>query len=263
MRLYLIAFNVFSAAGWAHVIYLALNVVIGQRASGSAYNFSKLLVSYVPTSIVSLLIPQPKATNDFSNTLAYYLHPYIPATYNSTFSTLAPVQSLAALEIFHVLFGLVRSPLPTTIIQVSSRLILVWGIIERFPHTHSSPLYTTMVLAWALTEVPRYAYYALSLAGCGVPTWLTWIRYSTFYVLYPIGAGSEALVILSTIPEWSGGKWAAWGLEDWIKAGLVAIWVPGELWIPPFICSLTLRSRRAVGDVLAYDGYAPQSAWRW
>lgn len=229
MRCYLIAFNALSAAGWAHVIYLALSVVMDQRASSSAYSFFEPLVHYVPTSIVSLFNAQPKATNHFSNTLACYLRPYVPATYDSTFSALAPVQSLAALEVIHVLLGLVRSPLPTTLMQVSSRLILVWGIIERFPHTHSSPLYTTMVLAWALTEVPRYAYYALSLAGCGVPTWLTWIRYSTFYVLYPVGAGSEALVMLSTIPEWNGGRWATWGLEDWVKAGLVAIWVPGGL----------------------------------
>jgi very-long-chain (3R)-3-hydroxyacyl-CoA dehydratase len=119
-----------------------------------------------------------------------------------------------------------------------------------------------MILAWALTEVPRYAYYALSLAGCGVPAWLTWIRYSTFYVLYPIGAGSEALVMLSTIPEWSGGKWEAWSAEDWIKAGLVAIWVPGELCMLFYIWSLTPGSRRAVGDVFAYDAHAPQGAWR-
>ncbi|OJA09863.1 hypothetical protein AZE42_06258, partial [Rhizopogon vesiculosus] len=189
VRCYLIVFNALSAAGWAYVIYLALSVIIGQRASSSAYNFLKPLVSYVPTSIATLFSPQPEATNHFSNTLASFLRPYIPATYNSTFSALAPVQSLAALEIIHVLLGLVRSPLPTTVIQVSSRLILVWGIVERFPHIHSSPLYTTMILAWALTEVPRYAYYTLSLAGCGVPTWFTWIRYSTFYILYPIGAG--------------------------------------------------------------------------
>ncbi|OJA15406.1 COP9 signalosome subunit CSN2 [Rhizopogon vesiculosus] len=189
-----------------------------------------------------LFSPQPKATNHFSNTLAYFLRPYILATYNSTFFALAPVQSLAALEIIHVLLGLVRSPLPTTVIQVSSRLILVWGIIERFPYTHSSPLYTTMILAWALTEVPRYTYYTLSLVGCGMPTWFSWIRYSTFYVLYPIGAGSEALVMLSTIPEWSVGRWMAWGLEDWVKAGLVAIWAPG-LWV---MYAHMMRMRRRV-----------------
>ncbi|KAG1832503.1 PTPLA-domain-containing protein [Suillus variegatus] len=230
VRFYLITFNALSAAGWAYVIYLALAVFRGQCASSSVHDFFKPLASYMPTSIVALLTPQPKATNNFSTTLAYFLHSYIPATYESTFFALAPVQSLAALEILHVLFGFVRSPLPTTIVQVSSRLILVWGIVERFPNTHSSPVYTTMILAWALTEVPRYAYYALSLAGSGVPSWLTWMRYSTFYVLYPIGAGSEALVMLSTISEWSNGKWAVWSTEDWVKAGLVAIWVPG-LWV--------------------------------
>ncbi|KAG2150907.1 PTPLA-domain-containing protein [Suillus clintonianus] len=242
VRSYLIAFNALSAAGWAYVIYLTLAVFRGQHAPISAYDFFKPLASYVPTSIIEFLIPQPTTTNRFSTTLAYLIRPYFPATYDSTFFALAPVQSLAALEILHVLFGLVRSPLPTTVIQVSSRLILVWGIVERFPHTHSSPIYTTMILAWALTEVPRYAYYALSLAGCGVPGWLTWIRYSTFYVLYPVGAGSEALVMLSTIPEWSGGKWAVWTLEDWVKAGLVAIWVPG-LWV---MYSHMMRMRRKV-----------------
>ncbi|KAG0701337.1 PTPLA-domain-containing protein [Suillus ampliporus] len=203
------------AAGWAYV----------KPFQVQAYDLFKPLASYVPISVVALFTPQPKTTNQFSATLAYFL-----------------TSSLAALEILHVLLGFVRSPLPTTVIQVSSRLILVWGIVERFPYTHSSPLYTTMVLAWALTEVPRYAYYALSLVGYGVPAWLTWIRYSTFYVLYPIGAGSEALVMLSTIPEWSGGKWETWGLENRVKAGMVAIWVPG-LWM---MYSHMMRMRRKV-----------------
>ncbi|KAG1844811.1 hypothetical protein DFJ58DRAFT_631646, partial [Suillus subalutaceus] len=99
---YLIAFNGLSAAGWAYVIYHP----------------------YVPATYKS---------NHFSTTLAYFLHPYVPATYKSTFSALAPVQSLAALEVLHVLLGFVRSPFPTTVVQVSSRLVLVWGIVERFP----------------------------------------------------------------------------------------------------------------------------------
>ena len=43
------------------------------------------------------------------------------------------VQSFAALEVLHVLLGLVRSPLVTTLIQVGSRLYLVWGITYLFP----------------------------------------------------------------------------------------------------------------------------------
>ena len=67
------------------------------------------------------------------------------------------VQTLALLEPIHIILGLVRSSLPTTVIQVSSRLILVWGVLGQFPATQSSPFYATMVLAWSITEVVRYS----------------------------------------------------------------------------------------------------------
>jgi very-long-chain (3R)-3-hydroxyacyl-CoA dehydratase len=157
-----------------------------------------------------------------------------------TWSVLAPVQSLAALEVVHVLAGRVRSPLPTTLVQVASRLILVWAIVARFDATHASPVYTTMVVAWSLTEVPRYAYYALPRP----PPWLTWLRYSTFYLLYPLGAGSEALLALSTISEWQHG----WSLEDWLKAAMVVVWIPG-LYV---MYTHMIRTRRKVlGKALA------------
>lgn len=67
--------------------------------------------------------------------------------------------------------------------------------------------------------------------------------------------------MLSTISEWSNGKWAVWSTEDWVKAGLVAIWVPGKLCMLFCIWSLTPGSRRTVGDVFPYDAHAPQGAW--
>ena len=191
--MYLIAFNVVSATGWAVVLVATL-------------------------AALATSPPAPyTAANAFSTQLASLLP--VPATYARSWALLAPVQSLAALEVLHVLLRLVRSPLPTTFMQVSSRLILVWAIVARFDSTHASPIYTTMVLAWSLTEVPRYAYYALPRP----PSWLTWLRYSTFYLLYPFGAGSEALLALSTISEWQSG----WSLEDWLKAAMVLIWIPG------------------------------------
>ena len=44
-----------------------------------------------------------------------------------------PYRSFAALEVIHVLLGWVRSPLVTTLIQVASRLYLIWGIADQFP----------------------------------------------------------------------------------------------------------------------------------
>ena len=47
-----------------------------------------------------------------------------------------------------------------------------------------------MVLAWCLVEIVRYPYYFFQLLG-RVPYALLWLRYTLFYVLYPIGVASE------------------------------------------------------------------------
>ncbi|KIJ68154.1 hypothetical protein HYDPIDRAFT_107817 [Hydnomerulius pinastri MD-312] len=221
-RFYLVAFNAVSAAGWAYVLFLTVNAL---TKKGAAPPFFARLASYIPSTLP--WTSHSRATNALSIYLKSLLVHYVPSTYSESWAAVAPVQSLAALEVLHVLLGLVRSPLPTTLMQVSSRLILVWAIVARFHLTHSNPFYTTMVLAWSLTEVPRYTYYALGLLGVEAPAWLTWLRYTTFYVLYPVGAGSEALVALSTIPEWQNGLYVNWGIEDWVKAGMVLIWIPG------------------------------------
>ena len=51
-----------------------------------------------------------------------------------------------------------------------------------------------MVLAWSVTEIIRYSYYMVGLIGMKFGV-LTWLRYSVFIILYPLGAGSELLCI--------------------------------------------------------------------
>jgi very-long-chain (3R)-3-hydroxyacyl-CoA dehydratase len=92
-----------------------------------------------------------------------------------------------------LLAGIVRSPLLTTLMQVWSRIALVWGAVYLFPSVAMSPVYTTLLLAWSITETVRYTYFALILSTGRVPRFLVWLRYSMFYVLYPMGVGSEML----------------------------------------------------------------------
>jgi very-long-chain (3R)-3-hydroxyacyl-CoA dehydratase len=77
-------------------------------------------------------------------------------------------------------------------------------------------LYTTMILAWSITEIIRYGFYECALLGVDIPL-LTWARsvsprrfchvlikrYNLFMILYPIGASSEAFLSLSTLPPLS------------------------------------------------------------
>nr|POF14339.1 putative very-long-chain (3r)-3-hydroxyacyl-coa dehydratase [Quercus suber] len=133
-------------------------------------------------------------------------------------------QTLAGLEVLHALIGLVRAPLITTVMQVASRFLLVWGIVHFFPATALSPLYSTMLLAWSITEVIRYSYFAVNLAYGKVPSALVWARYNAFFVLYPLGISSECwLVWLATGPA----KYFFHGL-DWVLYGILIIYVPGK-----------------------------------
>ena len=54
-----------------------------------------------------------------------------------------------------------------------------------------------MVLAWSLADVIRYSYFMILLAGSSMPGWLKWLRYSLFFVLYPIGIGGEWFLMYS------------------------------------------------------------------
>lgn len=117
------------------------------------------------------------------------------------------IQCLAIVEIYNSAMGIVRSPLMTTTMQVSSRLLVVLGIWTFLPNSSGnfSYAYLTVHFAWCITEVIRYYYYAINLLSqqpdneTKVPLYLEWLRYNAFLILYPIGISSECYMIYSAI----------------------------------------------------------------
>jgi len=89
-----------------------------------------------------------------------------------------------------------------------------------------------MVLAWSITEVIRYSFYAFNLLGYN-PYVLLWLRYTTFFILYPVGASSEAFLMYATLPSSAPGMSAKswlqglWGPGDYLRAAFFVIWWPG------------------------------------
>lgn len=140
-----------------------------------------------------------------------------------------------------------RAPLATTVLQVGSRFMLVWGIVNTFPSaTGSSPAYTTMLLAWSITEIIRYSYFVANLVmgSSEVPEFLTWLRYNTFFVLYPVGILSECwLVWLAVAPaRREYGEPAGW-----LLGGVLGVYVPGKY------CSRFEENRRGFSEVADAD----------
>ncbi|WPG99505.1 PTPLA-domain-containing protein [Acrodontium crateriforme] len=134
-------------------------------------------------------------------------------------------QTLAGMEVLHALTGVVRAPIFTTVMQVASRYLLVWGIVNNFPNTTSHSLaYTTMLIAWGMSEIIRYSYFATNLAYGRVPGWLQWLRYNAFFVLYPLGISSECwLVWISRVP--AASWWMGW---EWVLRAILFVYVPGS-----------------------------------
>ncbi|KAJ6261914.1 hypothetical protein Dda_2713 [Drechslerella dactyloides] len=141
-------------------------------------------------------------------------------------------QTLALMEIVHAIVGVVRTPLFTTLTQVASRFNLVWPVLG-FTATpmRSSPAYAAMLLAWSVTEIIRYSYYAANLQG-EPPAWLSALRYNTFFVLYPVGIVTEMWEIYGAMGDLEAfggaGSSVGWWLAALEKVVLYATYVPGS-----------------------------------
>lgn len=105
-------------------------------------------------------------------------------------------QTAAILEIFHCLFGVVRSSVFTTLPQVASRLFILWvvadSLIMKDVTNRNTVGFPMLLFAWTITEIIRYSYYANALVD-SVLAPLQWCRYTFFIVLYPMGVAGELI----------------------------------------------------------------------
>ncbi|KAM0786012.1 hypothetical protein ACM66B_006828 [Microbotryomycetes sp. NB124-2] len=218
VKLYLVSYNALNAILWSTVFVLLVAHLVHGHAANSVVGHLKLGVD--------------KLVKDFTGSTrhkAHYEHDKLVGRLNTAYDSIGDivkaVQTVALLEIVHSALGLVRSGLVTTLMQLSSRIFVVWYVCDFYPDNAASPFYVSMVLAWSVTEVIRYSHYVTSLLGLKAPL-LEWLRYSTFYVLYPVGALSEAALIFYSAPH----AQKAYGLPGFFATvGICAAWPPSLL----------------------------------
>ena len=149
------------------------------------------------------------------------------------------VQSLIVLDVVHVLVGLVRTSLPTVVMQAYSRIFLVWGIAGLFAEPVQSAFYPVMLVSWAVAEIVRYAFYVAAATTATPPRWLVWARYNFFWVLYVTGAGSEWICMWLSLGELKQWKESAAGVGVgavmyWVVVAMLVLWPMGA-----FLLSIT------------------------
>ena len=109
--------------------------------------------------------------------------------------------------------------------QCSSWAVL-WAVLYPFPHLAGQVWFTSMLLAWSATEVIRYSFFALALCGVDYAA-LTWLRYSTFTVLYPIGISGECWLIYRVAAEGNAAP-RLHPFAPYVLYGVLVLYIPGS-----------------------------------
>lgn len=136
--------------------------------------------------------------------------------------------------------------------QIAGRSTVLWAVIEAYPVSAAGPnggtrseaaheqqqhqqqlpspsllpFYAAMVLAWSAADAVRYLYFAARLLGGHQYPRLTWLRYSAFYALYPVGiAGEVGVVARAVAAAWARGNAG----HAWAYLAAATLYVPGEI----------------------------------
>ena len=133
---YLIAYNALSALAWSYVLLTTLAHLSGLTAYSkisaptSASSTASKFLSYLPFIKKSMPLG-----SQFQSKLPSGLVPLYTRT-TTVWGAVGPqttwIQTVAIMEIVHVLLGWVRSPLQTTAMQVASRFYAVWVVLELY-----------------------------------------------------------------------------------------------------------------------------------
>jgi very-long-chain (3R)-3-hydroxyacyl-CoA dehydratase len=146
------------------------------------------------------------------------------------------VQSVMVLDILHVLLKLVPGNIVITVIQVASRLYVAWVLLP----SQAAPLPWNYIMftAWSLAEIIRYLYYNAQSHKT-----FTFLRYSAFIVLYPLGVLTGELPL---IYEHFVNTKALGQKRAWIDLLIFVTYIPGFPYL--YLHMLKLRKKKLVGS---------------
>ncbi|KAK4537052.1 hypothetical protein CDCA_CDCA10G3077 [Cyanidium caldarium] len=209
---YLFVYNLGLCAGWTFICASIL-FVIGQSAVAAAgATADRAWLTAARTLGQWTLIPPP-LRRWLCPEWTDWADPWERLAWQVTFRAVQCFQTAALLELLHAALVWVRASVLVTGMQIASRVFVVWFMLTPFARELSADGYTTLVLTWSLTETVRYAYFAVQTyaamwmpnvrgggSAAAVPHWLSWLRYSTFVVLYPLGVSCEMWSVWCALP---------------------------------------------------------------
>lgn len=143
-----------------------------------------------------------------------------------------------------------------TLIQVLSRVFVVSCVILATPYNYAASSFALpmMILAWCISEINRYIFYGLNLFGLN-PYFVKWLRYTLFYILYPIGVSGELICTYSAVkytnshPEaWSYRLPNSWNFIFSYQILLITVMLSYIPFFPQTYMHMIAQRRKNVGS---------------
>lgn len=134
--------------------------------------------------------------------ISYYrdgFYDSVEKTFRNVGNAMKFCQLLQYLEFMHPMFGYTKGTPLYPFLQVTGRNFILFCMIDAENRIQTKPVIFLLFLCWSLIECVRYPYYVLSLIKLEIG-FVTWLRYTLWIPLYPLGAFLEGIVILRNIP---------------------------------------------------------------
>jgi len=124
---------------------------------------------------------------------------FIPKAYETLGNIFKFLHLLMFLEVLNPLFGYTKGSVMEAFIQVTGRNIWLLCLIDGEERMQSKPVVFYLFVTYATIELVRYPYYLLRVYDTELGL-LTWLRYTMWIPLYPMGFICEGVIALRDIP---------------------------------------------------------------
>lgn len=134
--------------------------------------------------------------------ISYYrdgFYDTVERTFQNVGNAMKFCQLLQYLEVMHPMFGYTKGSPLYPFLQVTGRNFVLFFMIDAEPRIQTKPVIFLLFICWSIVECVRYPYYVLSVIKFEISL-VTWLRYTMWVPLYPLGAFLEGVVILRNIP---------------------------------------------------------------
>ncbi|XP_072393231.1 very-long-chain (3R)-3-hydroxyacyl-CoA dehydratase isoform X1 [Diabrotica undecimpunctata] len=133
---------------------------------------------------------------------------FFPHVYDTVGPVICFAQLMQCLEILHPVFGYVKGGVLMPWLQIEGRLFVLLVNLDQERRIQLMPVTFYLFLTWSAIEIIRYPYYMSQLYKKENKI-LTWVRYTAWIVLYPIGFSCESIILFrNLIFMEQSGRWS-------------------------------------------------------